>query len=207
MTYRMIVLVGLGLLTAACGQGNIYSVTPQEAYDKLVAAPVTPSGKGPFGMLDVSAHGDGANTVRWTSDFGPPLCEANITPEGAAKSKIMVYCGGGGEGAATGMMQAMHRNAIIEHIDATLSGRAYDPQLALGSTAGSWPDDPRQADGSYGAAVGSALKMQRDTEREIQDMDRQAQLDRDEEAAHRRAQGVNFKPGEPMVDPSSSSSR
>jgi hypothetical protein len=204
MVLRTLALVGLALLTAACGPGNIYSVTPQEAYDKLVAAPVEQSGKGPFGMLDVSAHGDGAGTVRWTisSSYGPPLCEANITPEGADKSKIAAYCGGGGEGAAAGIEQAMHRNAIIEHIDAALSGRAYDYQLARGSTAASWPNDPRQADSSFAGAAVGALKMEQETRQQIEDMDRQAQDDRDERDAHRRAQGVNFKPGEPMIDPS-----
>ena len=69
---------------------------------------------------------------------------------------------GAGAGAAAGMLMAMKRKALIEHIDATLDKRPYEFKLAQGSTASGWPQDARQADGSLGAAMGGALKMERD---------------------------------------------
>ena len=189
-------------LAAACDfKGNVYPMTPQQAYDKLVAAPIERSGKGPFGTMDISASGDGNGTVRWGNGY-VTLCEANITPEGADKSRIMAYCGAGGEGAAAGISQGLERKALIEHIDAALRGRPYDPKLAYGTTAGLWPDDPRQADASFGAAAGEALKMDRDMHKAISDMDNMSdEMEAQREA--RRANGdVNFKPGQPMIDPS-----
>lgn len=209
MKYRVIGVAALALLVAACGPGNVYKMTTQEAYDKLVAASVDHTPKGPFGVHQVTAGGDGSTTIHWTAleGSGTPLCEANLAPEGTDKTKVMVYCGAGGEGAAAGIMQNMHRNAIIEHIDATLKGRAFDYQAAQGSTASSWPNDPRQADASYAGAAVDALKMERDMRKDMRNMERDAEQDREEREAQRRAAGdpnVNFKPGEPMVDPSRS---
>ena len=201
MTYKLFAVAAASLLTSACDfKGNLYSMTPQDAYAKLVAAPLERSGKGPFGMLEVSASGDGSGTVRWGTGYGPALCEANITPEGADKSRIMAYCGAGGEGAAAGMYQAMNRKAVIEHIDAVLKGRAYDFKAAQGATAALWPDDPRQADGSLGAASTEALKMERETHQMINDAD-QFEAERAAKEAQ-RSEGVTFKPGQPMIDPS-----
>ena len=209
MKYRVIVVSALAVLMAACGPGNVYKMTTQEAYDKLVAAPVDHTPKGPFGVHEVVAGGDGSTTVHWSAagGFGGNLCEANLSPEGADKTKVMVYCGGGGEGAAAGMMQNMYRNAIIEHIDATLKGRAYEYQAAQGSTASSWPNDPRQADASMAGAAVDALKMEHEMRQDMKNYERDAEQDRLEQEAKRRAAGdpnVNFKPGEPMIDPSRS---
>ena len=194
----------LALLTAGCGQGNLYPLPADQAYARLVDAKIVPSGKGPFGKLHVVASGDGTSIVRWTvSEAGVKLCEANIAPEGD-KSRITAFCDGGGEGAATGMMQNMNRNAIIEHIDATLNGRNYDPRLAMGSTASGWPKDPRQADSSFGGAATAALKMERDMKRDIREMEQMQAEDR-AEAEQRRAEiegrgGANYDPSKPAVD-------
>lgn len=204
MKTKLLGVIALGLLTAACGQGNLYPMPVDQAYTKLVDAKMKRSGKeGPFYMLPISVSGDGTSTVRWKhAESGTQMCEANITPEGD-KSRITAYCGAGGEGAAAGMTQAMTRSALIEHIDATLRGRAYDQRLASGSTAASWPKDERQADGSMGAAMGEALKMERDMKRDIKEMEK-AQAESDAEAAVRAEQarahqGVTFEPGKPMV--------
>ena len=202
MNYKLFVVPAVSLLAAACDfNGNVYPMTPQQAYDKLVAAPIERSGKGPFGTLDIGASGDGSGTVRWGNGF-VTMCEANITPEGTDKSRIMAYCGAGGEGAAAGMTQALHRKAIIEHIDSALRGRPYDPSLAYGSTAGSWPDDPRQADGSFGTAATDALKMERDMHKDLAEMEKMAAEDEARRAEKRANGNVNFKPGEPMINPS-----
>ena len=203
MNYKLFLVPAVSLLAAACDfKGNVYPMTPQQAYDKLVAAPIERSGKGPFGTMDISASGDGSGTVRWGNGY-TTMCEANITPEGTDKSRIMAYCGAGGEGAAAGMTQALHRKMIIEHIDSALRGRPYDPKLAYGgTTAGLWPDDPRQADGSLGTAAGEALKMERDMRKDMAELDNMADQMEAERAAKRANGDVNFKPGQPMINPS-----
>jgi hypothetical protein len=209
MKYRVIGVAALALLVAACGPGNVYKMTTQEAYDKLVAGPVDHTPNGPFGVHQVSAGGDGSTTIHWAAleGSGTPLCEANLTPEGTDQTKVMVYCGAGGEGAAAGMTQNMYRNAMIEHIDATLKGRAFDYSAARGSTASSWPNDPRQADASMAGAAVDALKMEHEMRQDMKNAEHDMDQDRQEQEAKRRAAGdpnVNFKPGEPMVDPSRS---
>ena len=202
MNYKLFFVPAMSMLAAACDfKGNVYPMTPQQAYDKLVSAPIERSGKGPFGMMEISASGDGSSTVRWGNGY-VTMCEANITPEGTDKSRIMAYCGAGGEGAAAGMTQALHRKAIIEHIDAALRGRPYDPKLAYGTTAGLWPDDPRQADGSIGTAATEALKMERDMRKDMAELDNMADQMEAERAAKRANGDVNFKPGQPMINPS-----
>jgi hypothetical protein len=202
MNYKLFIVPAVSLLAAACDfKGNLYPMTPQQAYDKLVSAPIERSGKGPFGTMDISAGGDGSSTVRWGNGF-VTMCEANITPEGTDKSRIMAYCGAGGEGAAAGMTQGLYRKAIIEHIDSTLRGRPYDRKLAYGTTAGLWPDDPRQANGSIGVAAGEALKMERDMRKDMAEMDKMADQMEAERAAKRANGDVNFKPGQPMINPS-----
>ena len=208
MKLRMLGAPLAALLVAGCVQGNLYRMTVEQAYAKLVAAPVLPSGSGVFGRLETSISGDGSSKVYWNASggtFATASCEANIAPEGADKSRITAFCGGASasDGAAGGMVQNMHRKAIIEHIDATLRGRAYDPRLAQGATAGGWPDDPRQADASYATAVGGALKMERDIKRDIAEMEKAgAEMNAAVEAARVNAD-VNFTPGQPMITPSS----
>ena len=62
---KLLGVAALGLLTSACGQGNLYSMPADQAYAKLVETKIVPSGKGPFGKLHIAARGDGAGTVRW----------------------------------------------------------------------------------------------------------------------------------------------
>ena len=207
MKLKMIAAPLLCMAVTGCDLGgNIYPMTPQQAYDKLVSTPIEPGGRGVFGRLDTSVSGDGSSKVTWQSSgtFASIECEANIAPEGADKSRINAFCGGSSpsDGAASGMVQGLHRKALIEHIDSTLRGRPYDPDLARGSTAGSWPDDPRQADGSYASAATEALKMERDMHKSIAEMEKTAD-EAEARRAEKRANGnVNFKPGEPMINPS-----
>jgi len=206
MNCKALGATALSLLLAGCNLGgNVYPMKVQDAYDKLVAAHIEPGGRGVFGRLDTSVSGDGSSTVYWNSSgtFASVKCEANLAPEGEDKTKITAYCGGSSmsDGAASGMVQAMHRKALIEHIDATLRGRPYDPQLAMGSTAGGWPDDPRQADASIGGAATEALKMDRDMHKMQQDYETQSAADEERERQERVNAGVNFKPGESMVNP------
>ncbi len=190
----------LGYAWFGRGEANVYAMTPAEAYAALRAAPIEPAGQGVFGRLDTSVSGNGQDAVYWNASGSHAgiRCEANITPEGADQSRLTAYCGGGaaGSGAAAGMLSAMNRKALIEHIDATLDKRPYDAKLAQGSTASGWPSDARQADGSLGGAMGEAVKMESDMK----------QMMRDAEGEMKRAKahsGVQFRPGQPMTNPNS----
>jgi hypothetical protein len=190
----------LGYAWFGRGEANVYAMTPAEVYAALRAAPVEPGGQGVFGRLDTSVSGNGEDAVYWNASGSHAgiRCEANITPEGADKSRLTAYCGGGaaGSGAAAGMLMAMKRKALIEHIDATLDKRPYDVKLAQGSTASGWPSDARQADGSLGTAMGEAVKMESDMKK----MMREAEGEMKRAKAH---SGVQFRPGQPMTNPSS----
>jgi len=206
MKYLLIGAAFAGVLGYAWfgrGEANVYAMTPAEAYAKLRAAPIQADGKSAFGRLVYVVSGDGQSKLYWNGSggtFASSHCEADITPEGADKSRIMAHCNGGSmsDGAAAGMVSGMQRKALIEHIDATLEGRQFDVKLAQGSTAAGWPSDARQADGNLGTAMGDALKMERDMKKMIKEAE--------SEVATAEAQsGVQFQPGKPMVSVTPSS--
>ncbi len=209
MKYALLAVPVVGVLTYAWysrAEANVYPMTADQAYAKLTTTQIEPSGQGPFGRLDTSVSGDGTSVVRWaaTGAHASINCEANITPEGSSQSRITAHCGGSSpsSGAASGMLMAMNRKALIEHIDSTLRGRPYDFKLAQGATASQWPDDPRQPDGSFGTAAAQALEMERDTKKMIKDMEKTTDEWREKAEQERANAGVNFKPGEPMIRPS-----
>ena len=176
MKYLLLAGAFLGVIGYAwfsTGDPNLYSMSQAEAYQKLRAAPVEKGNTGMFGNLDTSVSGNGDSKVYWNA--GGNHCEAEITPEGSS-SRLTAFCGGGSasDGAAAGMVSGMHRRALIEHIDAALKGRAFDKRQALGETAARWPSDARQPDGSYGTAVGDALKMERDIKQSIKEIEADA---------------------------------
>lgn len=206
MKYLLIGAAFAGILGYAWfgrGEANVYAMTPTEAYAKLRAAPIQADGKSAFGRLVYVVSGDGQSKLYWNGSggtFASSHCEADITPEGADKSRIMAHCNGGSmsDGAAAGMVSGMQRKALIEHIDATLEGRPFDVKLAQGSTASGWPSDARQADGSLGTAMGDALKMERDMKKMIKEAE-------SEVATAEAQRGVQFQPGQPMVNVNPSS--
>jgi len=180
MKYLLLAGAFLGVIGYAwmgSGDPNVYGMSQAEAYQKLRAAPVAKGKGSPFGNLETSVSGDGDKKVYWNASgtFSSNHCEAEVTPEGS-KSRITAFCNGGGasDGAAAGMVSGMERRALIEHIDATLKGRAFDPRKANGETAARWPSDARQPDGSYGTMVGDALKMEHDIRKMERDMANQA---------------------------------
>ena len=196
----------VGYAWFSAGDPNVYPMSQAEAYAKLTSSRPPSDGKSAFGTQHLTASGNGESKVNWNASgtFSSTHCEAEITPEGAAKSRIMAFCQGGGasDGAAAGMVSGMLRHALIEHIDATLKGRAFDPLKAQGATASRWPSDARQPDGSYGTMVAGALKMDRDIHNMERDFAKQAKEHDAETAAHA---GVQFRPGQPMIDVSSKS--
>ena len=187
----------LGYAWFGRGEPNVYAMTPTQVYAALRAAPLEQGNGMPFGNLDTSVSGNGENVVYWNASgsHAAKHCEANITPEGTDQSRITAFCGGGGagDGAAAGMVSAMDRKALIEHIDAALDKRPYDVRLAQGSTASGWPSDARQADGSLGTAMGDALKMDRDMQKMINEAEGGM-------ATAQAQRGVQFQPGKPMVN-------
>lgn len=197
----------VGYAWFSAGDPNVYPLSQAEAYAKLTSSHLPSDGKSAFGRLSYSTSGNGESKVYWNGTggtFASVHCEAEVTPEGAAKSRIMAFCNGGGagDGAAAGMLSGMQRRALIEHIDATLTNRPFDTAKSLGATASRWPSDAHQPDGSYGTMVAGALKMDRDMHNMERDFAKDAKERDAVEAAHA---GVQFRPGQPMVDVSSKS--
>ena len=145
MKYLLLAGAFLGVIGYAWmsgGDANVYPLSQAEVYAKLREAPVQKGNSGMFGNLDSSVSGNGESKIYWNASgtFASNHCEAEITPEGATKSRIMAFCEGGGasDGAAAGMLMGMHRRALIEHIDAALNGRAFDNYKAKGATAAAY---------------------------------------------------------------------
>ena len=187
------------------GEANVYAMTPAEAYAALRATPIPNDGESAFGRLDYSISGNGDSKISWSGSggtFASSQCEADLTPEGADKVRVMAHCSGGSmsDGAAAGMVSGMQRKALIEHIDATLEKRPFDVRLAMGSTASGWPSDARQADGSLATATGQALEMDRDMTKVMREVE-------SEMATAQAHSGVQFQAGKPMVNVNRESSR
>ncbi|HEX8667430.1 MAG TPA: hypothetical protein VF727_03550 [Allosphingosinicella sp.] len=146
------------------GQANVYAMSADEAYQKLAAVQVEPSGTGPFGRLDTTVSGSGTDTVIFTATGSHAYrrCTARVTPVDG-KARVDASCDGGsaGSGAAAGLEINQTRKGFIELLDSTLDGRAYDPERAMGSTAARWPKDVVDH-GDYGSAVADAVKMDAD---------------------------------------------
>lgn len=169
--FLVLVAAVLGWAWFGRGEGNVYAMTPDQVYAKLVSAKVEKGNGALFGKLDTKVSGNGNGTVYWNA--GGYNCAADIAAEEGGKSRLTAYCGGASfsDGAAAGMLAGMHRSKLIEHIDATLDGRPFDAKLASGSTAAGWPKDARQPDGSLGAAAGEALKMNAEMVKMSKDFD------------------------------------
>ena len=204
MKYLLLAAAFLGVLGYAWfgrGDANVYAITPADVYQALRSAPVEKGNGGVFGNLDTSVSGNGDSVITWNASgsHASRRCEATIAPEGTDQSRLTAFCdgGGAGDGAAAGMVSGMNRKALIEHIDATLDKRPYDARMAQGSTASGWPSDARQADGSYGPAVGDALKMERDLKQMERDIDKLEKAPRVEAGT---SPNVQFQPGKPMVN-------
>lgn len=207
MKYLLLAGAFLGVIGYAwmsAGDPNVYPMSQAEAYAKLTSARIPANNGSILGSHPYAVSGDGVSTVNWNASgtSSSTHCEADITAEGASKSRITAFCSGGGasDGAAAGMLSGMQRKALIEHIDSTLKGRAFDARMANGETAARWPSDARQPDGSYGTMVAGALKMDHDMH----------QMQRDADAATVAMENGGGAPNrysasKPMVDLSSTS--
>jgi hypothetical protein len=105
------------------GATNVYPMTADQAYEKLRAVEVEPSGTGPFGRLDVSTTGTRAKEVVWhaTGSHANIECKAMIEPKTEQSAWLNVSCGGGSasNGAAASFATGLTRKAVIELVDST----------------------------------------------------------------------------------------
>jgi len=169
---RFAIIGGLALAAALPGcqfrhAADVYAMPVSEAYAKLIKVDFGPLSEGEKALrTKKTASGNGRDQVVWQQggDIAAFACKLDLAPlpDDTAQTKVTVTCGGGGagSGAAAGMLHNLLRNEYIERVDATLTGRPYDKQLAQGATAYRWPGDG--VDGSLAKATNDALKMQSD---------------------------------------------
>jgi hypothetical protein len=157
---------------------DVYDMPVNQAYGLLADVKYEPLSEGAIAAeIERTTVGNGSDKVTWAtrgSHVGRS-CDLLLAPfEGDAnRTHVTVKCAGGGagEGAAAGIAHNMHRNRVIERVDATLTGRPFDGNR-VGATSSRWPDDG--VDGSLGKAMGDALEMERDMHQLQQEMEQQA---------------------------------
>jgi hypothetical protein len=133
---------------------------------------ITPSGKGPFGRLDIETTGERNKVVEWTvrASRAQPVCAATLKPHEAEQTRIDISCNALGDGAESGLAAKMIRNRVIELVDATLKDRPFDPKKASdGATAAFWPKDVIDH-GNLGTAAAKALAMDQQMAQDLQQM-------------------------------------
>jgi hypothetical protein len=167
---KIVVLFAAAIALAGCDdlveKPYVFKLPAAKAYDKLMAAPVTPV----FGRQTIEITGKKYELVEWTTKGFGSLCNASLKPQGADKTRVDISCKDYGEGAAAGIATTMRRNRLIELVDATLRDRPYDPKKAQdGHMAARWPKDVIDH-GTLGTAAGKALEMDRQMALELQQM-------------------------------------
>ena len=162
---KVVVLCAAAISLAGCdaltGKADVYKMPVARAYHKLLNVEITPSGKGPFGRLEIETTGKRNELVEWTVKRSrmDPVCTASFKAVDAEQTRVAVSCRGG-DGPADGIMAKLIRTRVIEHVDATLKGRPFDHKKADdGSTAAMWPKDVIDH-GSLGTAATKALEME-----------------------------------------------
>ncbi len=177
---------------------DVYTMPVAEAYEKLVSIQFEPMSEGQKVLhTERSITGDGPGKLVWSEhgDMAALRCELTLAPlpNDAKQTHVTVTCegGGAGEGAAAGMAHNMERDRVIEHVDAALTGRPFDPKRA-GATASRWPGDG--VDGSLATATNKAMKM----DAEAHAMQEEAQA----RATQEQAQSPAPPPGPQSTEPS-----
>jgi hypothetical protein len=172
---KIFVLFAAAMSLAGCeaitGTADVYKMPVARAYHKLMNVAITPSGKGPFGRLDVDTTGNRNELVEWTvkRSRADPICTASLKGLDAEQTRVSVSCKGG-DGPADGIAAKMIRNRVIELVDATLKDRPFDPRKAEdGTTAAFWPKDVIDH-GNFGTAATKALEMERQMALDVQQM-------------------------------------
>ena len=158
-----ITIAFLGLLLGGCGHANVYDMSADQAYAKLIELKHgTPS------VIEVEGdrediYGTPGQSVTWVTDGAHSYyeCTAYLTSEGPARTSVNVGCSDKNAPAKFAIAKAMvgqvageaqaempvepslnHvRNRYIELVDSTLDGRSFDNTRARSQVMG-WPDPP-----------------------------------------------------------------
>lgn len=153
---------GLFYLLVDQRPADVYPMTVDQAYGALAGVSYEQATGGMYSAAkNTSVSANGSNKVVWKN--GAKKCDITLSPwaEDPGYTHVDVDCGG--SKITYGPSQLSHnlyRAAIIEGIDALLTGREFDRMAANGSTASRWPGDG--AVGGYNKAVGDALQMSDD---------------------------------------------
>jgi hypothetical protein len=144
-------------------EANVYPVSFKDTYAKLRKSSVEETEGSKAAGVTTVISGDPDKYVMWSTRGSHVAfdCKAHLIPVDASNTKIIPVCegGGAGEGAAAGMAMNMRVNAFIERIDSVMTDRAYNKDLAMGSTAAGWPKQEIENADIF-SAQNEALKMQ-----------------------------------------------
>lgn len=144
------------------GKVNAYPIPIRQAY-VVLSKMNTDVNSGILISKDMTISGNGASEL-YLEAGDTRFCTVILTPDKENSTEINVSCENYGEGAAAGLTGSMRRNGLIELVDSTLRDRPYDKQLARGSSASGWPDDPVKH-GNMLDAQAKALEMDAETRR------------------------------------------
>ena len=154
-------IIGLASLLGGCGAANIYDLSPDQAYAKLILLEHgTPSVVEVEGVRE-AIHGTPGQSVTWVTDYAHSYyeCTATLTPDGSARTSVNVGCSDDNAPAKLAVTKAIGRavadeeglpvadnlkrvrNRYIELVDSTLDGRPFDHSRARSQVMG-WPDPP-----------------------------------------------------------------
>ena len=153
-------IIGLASLLGGCGAPNVYELSPEQVYAKLIVLEHgTPSVIEVDGVRE-AIHGTPGQSVTWVTDYAHSYyeCTATLKPEGSSRTSVNVGCSDdnapaklavanaiGRAAAAEGMPVADNlkrvRNRYIELVDSTLDGRPFSDSRARSQVMG-WPDSP-----------------------------------------------------------------
>jgi hypothetical protein len=154
-------IFSLGPLLAGCGNANVYDLSPDQAYARLILLKQgTPSVIEVKGVRE-GIYGTPGKSVTWVTDYAHSYyeCTAYLTPEGSTRTSVNVGCsdrnapaklrlakaitaaGAAKAGLPVASSLAGVRNRYIELVDSTLDGRPFDKGRAQSQVMG-WPDPP-----------------------------------------------------------------
>ena len=153
-------IVLLGPLLGACTGTNVYDMSPDQAYAKLIELKHgTPSVIEVEGVRE-GIYGTPGKSVTWVTDSAHSYyeCTAYLTPEGWARTSVNVGCSDknapamlratkaiGAAAAKSGMPVFGSLDGVrfryIELVDSTLDGRPFDQGRAKSKVMG-WPHPP-----------------------------------------------------------------
>jgi hypothetical protein len=153
----------LAPLLGGCGDANVYDMSPDEAYAKLIELK-----HGTPAVIEVEGvrediYGTPGKSVTWVTDYAHSYyeCTAYLTPNGPAQTSVNVGCSDENAPAKFAMKDAIVnevagdaaaqlpvgdsldgvRNRYIELVDSALDGRPFDQARGRAQVMG-WPDPP-----------------------------------------------------------------